>query len=198
MSETRTFVAAAMPPEAIAALTDLGQELRRTSWGGAFRWSATDTIHLTLKFLGNVPNDRLEAVFGAVVAAAADVEPFALDLGGLGCFPNVRRPSVLWVGIHEPSGRLEELARRIDGVLAPEGWPREERPYHPHLTIARLRPGAARDQLMALAHDVPRRPFQSLASLEVESIFVYGSRLTPSGPTHTPLCECPLGAAAPR
>ena len=196
MANTRTFVAIALPQGAITALEALTRELRRTAWGGACRWSAAETMHLTLKFLGDVPDARMDDVFCAVRLAAQGVSPLTFELAGLGCFPHPRRPSVVWVGTREPSGRLAELARDVDEALGRAGWPREVRPYYPHLTIARVRRGAAPGQTAGLAEDLASHSAQPLAMVDVQGITVYGSVLTPSGPVHTRLCECPLGRGA--
>ncbi len=214
MAETRTFVAASLDPEAITTLQSLVERLRRASWGGAFRWSAPDTWHLTIKFVGDVPDERMDCLCRAVAGAAIAVEPFAFSLRGLGCFPNPRRPSILWVGVEESTGRVADLARHIDAALACEGWPAEERPFHPHLTIGRARPGARREEWAALADALapssgelaprsgelaPRsgerapRSGAPLARVAVERLTVYGSVLAGAGPVHTPLCVCPLG-----
>jgi len=195
VADTRTFVAAALDAQAVSALQGLADRLCRGAWGGAFRWSAPDTWHLTIKFVGDVPEKRMERLTRAVADAALMVQPFTFSLQGLGCFPSLRRPSILWVGIEEPSGRLARLAQGVDIALAREGWPAETRPFHPHLTIARARSVVGQQQAAALAEDLAQRSSRPLAQVFVDQIVVYGSVLTPQGPVHTPLCVCPLAGA---
>jgi len=195
MADTRTFVAAALDTLAVSALQGLTDRLRRSAWGGVFRWSAPDTWHLTIKFVGDVPEKRMEPLTRAVADAALMVQPFTFSLQGLGCFPSARRPNILWVGIEEPSGGLARLAQGVDTALAREGWPAETRPFHPHLTIARARSVIGQQQAAALAEDLAQRSGEPLAHVFVDRIIVYGSVLTPLGPVHTPLCVCPLTGA---
>jgi len=195
MPETRTFVAVALPPAAVRALEDLMARLRRLPEGQVCRWSAPETIHMTLKFLGDVPDARLPAVYAAVDRAAAGAAPFAFEIRGLGCFPNPRRPNIVWAGLEDPAGRLAPLAAGIDRALAAEGFPRETRPYRPHLTIGRVRRGAHPAEAAALGAVVAGWPDEALAEVAVETVTVFGSRLTPAGPVHTALHASPLAGA---
>ncbi len=195
MAETRTFVAVALPPEAVRALEELCAQLRRRPEGHVSRWSAPETIHLTLKFLGNVPDGRLPTVYAAVDRACRPEAPLTVEIVGLGCFPNPRRPSIVWAGLQDPSGRLAGLAERIDRELAHEGFARETRPFHPHLTIGRVRRGARREEAAALGETIAQWPAEALAEVPVGGVTVFGSTLTPSGPVHTRLHESPLAGA---
>ena len=195
MPETRTFVAVALPPEAVRALEGLVDRLRLLPEGQACRWSAAETIHLTLKFLGDVPDARLPAVYAAVDRACAGATPFSVEIRGLGCFPNPRRPSIVWTGLEDPAGRLAALAEEVDRALAAEGFPRETRPFRPHLTIGRVRRGARPAEAAALGEMVAGWPAETLAEVPVETVTVFGSRLTLAGPVHTPLHESPLAGA---
>ncbi len=114
-------------------------------------WSREENIHLTLKFLGEVQTSRLGDLSKAAAHSAADFSPFEVILEDTGVFPKHGAPRVLWIGVKDESGKLVELQTRLEEECAGEGFAREERPFHPHLTIARLRnPHGARE--LAAAH----------------------------------------------
>jgi 2'-5' RNA ligase len=114
-------------------------------------WSREENIHLTLKFLGEIQTSRLSSLSNAAARAVADFSPFQITLEETGVFPNHGTPRVLWIGVEDESGKLAELHSRLEEACAREGFPKEERPFHPHLTIARLRkPQGARP--LAAAH----------------------------------------------
>ncbi len=101
------------------------------------RWVRMDGLHVTLRFLGPTDPARLPAAQAAVKAAAAGVAPFEASLGGAGAFPNMARPRVLWLGLGRGLTELDHLCRRLAGALAEQGWPHDDRPVRPHLTLAR-------------------------------------------------------------
>jgi 2'-5' RNA ligase len=114
-------------------------------------WSREANIHLTLKFLGEIPTSSVASFSDAAARATAGVASFAVQCEHAGVFPNLRQPRVLWVGIHGSSGGLQELHARLENEAAKAGFARDGRPFHPHLTVARLRqPQNART--LATAH----------------------------------------------
>ncbi len=133
----RVFVAVDLPEDVERALGAVAQSLRDARIDG-LRAVRPDGIHLTLKFLGDVPETRVDEIGNAVSEAVAEHRQFEVSTGGFGAFPNSRRPQVLWAGIE---GRLEPLMRlqaEVDAALAALGFATETRPFHPHLTLARL------------------------------------------------------------
>jgi 2'-5' RNA ligase len=155
-------------------------------------WVAGDNLHLTLKFLGGVETERLEALAGAVRAAAASCDPFELNVEGLGAFPSPSRPRVLWAGVHEGAGPAAELARRIDDALAPLGCAREARTFAAHVTLGRVRePRANLALAAALARD------ESFGRQRVERVTLMRSELSPRGARHSELAAAPLGPGSP-
>ena len=102
-------------------------------------WSREENLHLTLKFLGDIPVTKAEALTQAAQRAASEVEPFEIIVEGCGAFPPRGQPRVLWVGIGDRSGQLALLHRALEEECAKEGFPPETRPFHPHLTLARIR-----------------------------------------------------------
>jgi 2'-5' RNA ligase len=114
-------------------------------------WAREANLHLTLKFLGEVPKSSVKDFSNAVSRAVAAVTPFSIRLEQTGAFPKHGQPRVLWIGINDPTGRLGELHARLEEESAHVGFAKEARPFHPHLTVARLRkPEHART--LAAAH----------------------------------------------
>jgi 2'-5' RNA ligase len=134
----RLFVALTPPPELLAKVSALQQELRRLLPGPSLRWTRPGQSHLTLRFLGKVDLARLEALTATLATATGYSSSFEVRLCGLGVFPSARRPRVFWLGVQEPTGSLAALQSGVSTVTEAfaEG-PTEER-FHPHLTLARL------------------------------------------------------------
>ena len=153
----------------------------QTAPGVKASWTNTDNVHLTLKFLGNISLDRVSRLSEAAAAATADLESFQLRVGSTGVFPGRSRPKVLWVGVNDASGGLSLLHSRLEAECADQGFPREERPFKPHLTIARLRDSRdARSLVDAhLAQSFPEVTF------DVDELIVFRSELSSRGSKYT-------------
>jgi 2'-5' RNA ligase len=143
MRTIRTFIAIEMAPDVRQGLATLQEELVRNVPGRAVRWVEPDSIHLTLKFLGDTESGAVGQIGDRLEALAAANEPFQMRLGKLGCFPNPRRPRVIWVGVEsdavEGGGPLIRLQRAVEENLEELGWPAEKRRFHPHLTLGRVK-----------------------------------------------------------
>ena len=132
----RLFVAVFPPPEVQRALNEAARSLIPNN---AFRLTAPERIHLTLKFLGDVSGEDLDRTVGALAPLSDDREPFDAATGDFGVFPSARRARVLWAGVGEGSEALGALARDVEALLEGVGFGREVRPYVPHLTLGRAR-----------------------------------------------------------
>jgi RNA 2',3'-cyclic 3'-phosphodiesterase len=132
----RAFVAVFPPPEVQEALHRAALALPASE---AFRLTAPERIHLTLKFLGEVPEETLVRTRDSLGPVCEGREPFEVETSGFGVFPSERRARILWAGVGEGSGRLRDLARDVESTLATVGFEREARPYLPHLTLGRVR-----------------------------------------------------------
>ncbi|MDI7277312.1 MAG: RNA 2',3'-cyclic phosphodiesterase, partial [Anaerolineae bacterium] len=139
----RTFVAIELDVDLRTTLGELQGRLRRAPLARLGRWVAPEGIHLTLKFLGNVPAGRVPELGEALRRACARIAPFEIAIAGLGCFPSYQRPRVLWVGVEEPTGSLERLYSAVERELERVGFRPEGRPFTPHLTLARVSDHAA-------------------------------------------------------
>ncbi len=154
------------------------------------RWCTEQQLHVTLKFLGEVRDGQLPAVCDAVTAAARSVEPFALCLSGLGCFPSPRNPRVLWCGVEDTTGGCARWVERVDPLFEELGFPRETRAFHPHVTLGRSKgPGGA---------EVMRRVLEEISvapgpEMTVGQVVLFESRLSPQGAQYTPQLKARLG-----
>jgi len=183
----RTFLGMEIAREVREALAEVICRLRPSV--PAAKWVKPDNLHLTLKFLGNVPASDLEQIFAAARQAAADCQAFELESSGLGCFPNDRYPRVVWAGCAAGSDCAVTLAQRLENEFAALGYEREKRPYSPHLTLARIRdPRDGRGLAAALAAE--GAPHFGVTFME--EIVVFMSELRRSGPVYSPMCRIPL------
>jgi 2'-5' RNA ligase len=135
----RVFVAMELPAPVRQKLIEHIDRLRSTLAEVRASWSREENLHLTLKFLGDTPITSVEALAQATQRAATNVAPFEIVVEGCGAFPPRGHPRVLWIGIDDPSGQLGLLRTALEDECAKAGFPRAERPFHPHLTIARIR-----------------------------------------------------------
>ena len=179
----RTFIAVDPPDGIKAGISGFIQRIKRTAPGG-IGWANPADFHLTLKFLGDVEEASAESIGDVVRGIAADTPVFPLTAAGTGFFPpRSPRPRVLWIGIEE-SAPLKALQGRLEDALEPLGFIREDRPFHPHLTAARIRSGS-----------VPPRILEQFAAgsglvfgdFLVREMIFYQSLLRPSGAEHRPL-----------
>jgi 2'-5' RNA ligase len=182
----RSFVAIELPLELRAELSALEERLKagRHSF---VKWVDPESIHLTLKFLGNVPADDIPQVVEAITRAAKSTPPFSLQMGNTGAFPNWQRPQVLWVGIAGDTGRLAALHRELEGALSPLGYPPESRPFSAHLTLGRLRDRATPEDKRRLGQWAQSVRFESRLTFEVDGVRLMKSQLTPAGPVYSQL-----------
>jgi len=193
MPMVRTFVAIELTPQVLERLADTQARLQRGPGGRAGRWVRPEGIHLTLKFLGDVAEEKLGAVYEAVRQACEGHSSVPLEIAGLGCFPNARRPRVVWVGVREGTGQLAALQRDIEARLERLGYPPEGRTFTPHLTLARVRQEALRSEVEALGRSVSESDVDLVAEMLAESVHVMKSDLQPGGAVYTELLRAPLG-----
>jgi len=135
----RSFVAVEIKPRMRDMLQEMLHDLQNEFPAEMIRWVKPAGIHLTLKFLGEISEAKIQDVSTALKEAASVATPFCIKAEGLGCFPNPRRPRILWVGVMESGAALQDLHRRINLDLQPLGFELETRCFHPHLTLGRVR-----------------------------------------------------------
>ena len=177
----RVFCAIDLAANARARLMRQITRLREMVPHAQASWSRAENTHLTLKFLGDIQTSILSKLSDAAARAVADFSPFQITLQETGVFPKHGPPRVLWIGVKDESGKLAELHSRLERACASEGFATEERPFHPHLTIARLRkPQGART--LAAAHQEMR--FEP-AEVEVAELLVIRSEPSAAGSRYT-------------
>jgi 2'-5' RNA ligase len=192
---TRTFVAV-FPPAGVAQAIDAAlAPLRAAPGAGAgVRWVRSANLHYTVRFLGSLAPARVEAARRAVVAAAAAAAPFAVRLGASGAFPGPRRPRVLWLGAADGAAPLALLAGGVERALGRQGFAPAERPFTPHLTVARVAGEGAVPAAAAAFLEAP--PAVPDASFDVRELLLVASTLAPGGSRYEVLERAPLGGAA--
>jgi 2'-5' RNA ligase len=184
----RLFVALEIPAEVRESLADLPRSFRAVS--SRPRWVRPENLHVTLKFIGEWPLEKLDVLRGALAAVHLN-EPVKLDFRGLGFFPNEKCPRVFWAGI-EASSNLVTLADEIDHATEKLGIPREQRLFSPHLTLARFEPPGLPEKLRASIQENATRDFGSLHTNQFRLI---ESKLKSSGAEYTTLQTFPFVAA---
>lgn len=188
----RSFVAIELPAEFKAALGSVEDNLRAGHYPFV-KWVNPSGIHLTLKFLGNIDPEKTIDITSALTEVAHRAFPFHLELGGLGVFPNLRRPRVVWVGIEGDIERLAALQKEVESALVPLGFPAESRPFSAHLTLARLREGISPGERENFGELVGSTAFHSELAFEVNAIRLMRSQLSPTGAIYHCLAVIALG-----
>lgn len=178
MKTIRVFIAVELPEAARAALGGVAQRLAVHLPSTAVRWVKPERMHLTLRFLGNTAVSQLPALADGLDQMAQQFAPFALRLSHLGCFPNERRPRVVWVGLQGDTTALAALKKGVDTVLAPLGWEMETRPFQAHLTLGRVK------DVRRLASVQWKMAVEEVA-VPVTAVHLIESQLRPSGPIYS-------------
>jgi 2'-5' RNA ligase len=192
MEKIRTFIAIELDESIKDSLTELQERLKGEAPRGSVRWVRSGGIHLTLKFLGDVPADQIGEITKALQKSCQGFAPFSLSCGGLGCFPNLRRPRVVWVGVQEETGTLAQLKKSIEENVAPLGYPSEKRKFSPHLTLGRVQKRVGPGDRGRLGDLVGALEIGVLSQMEVRSVNLMRSDLRPSGAVYTRLAEVEL------
>ncbi len=190
MGLLRTFIAVDIPPGIQQAIQQHVDYLRKAI-GDPVRWVPVQNIHLTLKFLGDVSPSNVDVLTQMLRAEADSCPSFDISVGGLGSFPNSKRPRVLFIGTHAPAG-LEALQHGIESAAARLGYEPDLRPFSPHLTIGRVRDTASAADLQRIRKTLEEIKIDSLGTARVDSVHLYKSDLKPGGSVYTKLFSAPL------
>lgn len=188
----RLFIAIELPPAVLSQLVQMQETLKKRTPPETVRWVNPGGIHLTLKFLGDVSVTRRSSLEKALASAVEGHTPFGLATGSLGCFPNTRRPRVVWVGIHDNVKALTALHDAVEAHVAPLGYPTEDRPFSPHLTLGRVRREARPGDVRALGELVDHHPPAEPHGWQVTGVSLIRSELKPAGAVYTVLYHAPL------
>ena len=191
----RAFVAVGISAAAREQLAGAAGRIRERIPDG-IQWANPDGMHLTLKFMGNIPASAVAPLLDVLAPAAAERRPLGLELAGLGAFPHRRRPRVLWAGVGGDLEALAGLQAAADGAIAGLGYPPETRRFAPHITLGRPRRGLSDAQLSRIGAAVYGVAPPLPAGWRVTSVELMRSELLPSGARYTMLGTAVLGGAA--
>lgn len=183
----RTFIAVELPREIQDKLGQLQTDFKASM--PDVRWTKHGNIHLTLKFLGDVPLSKIDKIGEALREVAVRFSSFTMSLAGIGAFPNSRKPRIVWVGVKKGADELTEIARAIESSMKRLGFSMEKRSFSPHLTVGRIR------QLKnpaAMTEALDKSAVGELGEFTVERISLIKSQLDSAGSIYTTLAEASL------
>jgi 2'-5' RNA ligase len=187
----RSFIAIELPHEIKTEIKRRQNTLKagNPSW---LKWVSPDSIHLTLKFLGDITRAKIEEITTAITDASNSIGPFSLKLGGLGVFPNLKRIQVVWVGLSGDLDKLSKLQKQVEDNMAILGYPEEGREFTPHLTIARVRFQPLPAELQKFTQLLTSTKFDGVYQIEVKAVNLMRSQLTPQGAIYSQLSSAAL------
>lgn len=187
----RLFVAVETPEAVKAELEKAQRVLRSELPGSATRWVKPEQFHLTLKFLGNVDAAKVEALTAALTGVSASYPSQNLRALGIGAFPNLRRPRVLWAGVEDEDGHLLPMQRAIEEAVAPFANEKAEERFHGHLTLARFNQ-LNRGEIQAIERFAWSLTDRVFGQWEANAIHLMRSELSSQGARHTVVAHLPL------
>ncbi|MFH1964375.1 MAG: RNA 2',3'-cyclic phosphodiesterase [Acidobacteriota bacterium] len=187
----RTFIAVNFPPAVIDKIAGITAYLQTQTPGTALKWVAPENMHLTLKFLGDVREDRVPEVKECLQEALLHHPTFNISVESLGMYPTASQPRVVWLGIND-AGNLKQIHHNLAKVLKDFDPAPEKRSFSPHLTIARIRQNISRDIARQVGETLSQFKVDSLGSFEVQTVHLFKSELTPRGPIYSALFSIPL------
>ena len=183
----RAFIAFDLPEQVVSAISNIQADVKSDKFN--IKCVRPENIHLTLKFLGNINPAAVEQIGAVMREAVKPFSPFNLQAKGLGVFPGLKRPRVIWIGVGGQIDLLIGLQKKLDEDLSASGFPREKRPFKGHLTLGRLKGKIDSDQIAAVVKKYS--DFES-ENFTAEAIILYSSDLQPSGAVYTQLVTIPL------
>lgn len=189
----RAFIAVELPEEVKNGLAGLRGELGRVGQG-VVRWVSPESMHLTLKFLGETAEEMVLQVISALEEAVRDLSPFSVEAGELGFFPNASRPRVFWVGLEGDVAGLSRMQENVELATEALGLPRESRPFSPHLTLARFNDAAPAEERRRFSEKAAAIKLTSRWRVPVEGLSLMKSTLTRGGAIYARLAHLSLKA----
>jgi len=184
----RVFIAIKISDTILRGVRPILQKLRDV--GAHVKWVKPENMHLTLKFLGDIDPTIVPQVADCAREAVGSVQPFEIDICGIGTFPQGRPPRVVWLGTDDPSGSLSLISDRLDKLLVKVGVPSDNRAFRPHLTLGRIRSRRKTDELVNCIDSLSAT---RLGTQCVDEIILFESQLTRTGPVYTRVSTQQLG-----
>lgn len=191
MNILRAFIAIEIPAEIKKAIAVQTASLHKDA-GRAVRWVAPENIHVTLKFLGELSTSTVGLLSQALQSECSQQVPFAITVSGLGSFPNLRYPRIIWIGLN-PLLDLNRLQRKIESTVARLGYTPEDKPFFAHLTIGRVREQASAEEMKHLQTGLAGLNIGELGKFTAQAVTLFKSELQPAGPLYTPLYSAHMG-----
>lgn len=186
MSVIRAFIALDIPGEIQDCLETISDQLRAEFGDVPIRWVDPRNIHLTLKFLGDVSLNNIEVLKESIKVEAMQYKPMVFSVGGVGAYPKVRNPRVIWVGVETPT-ELIDLQRGIDSQMTRIGYTPDRRPFSPHLTLGRVSRNAKSKEIRKIGDVLLNSKIGFLGVGRVNAVHLYRSDLKPKGAVYTKL-----------
>ena len=183
----RAFICIELPDDIKEKLGRLQADLK--ALGQSVRWTRTDGIHLTLKFLGDIEQEVVPNIVEQISEAAQQISPFEIQVKDVGAFPNFKKPRVFWIGIDEQSGALAHIQTAIESNLASLGFEKEQRRFSPHLTIGRVKTSEGLNSISSALEQMKLK----VMSFSAKQVVVMQSQLQPTGAVYTPLHVIKIG-----
>lgn len=193
----RAFVAIELPPSVLRYLTGITTDLKKSVPPAALRWTALANLHLTLRFLGETAPQTLQRLQTELAACAAQNPAFELETNGVGTFPNLRQPRIVWAGLRL-TNELAALQAALEKAAVGCGLEAERKAFTPHLTIARVREEATLSDLQQLNQALVNVKLPPKISFPVSEFTLMRSDLRPAGPIYTRLNQFSLGGNTAR
>jgi 2'-5' RNA ligase len=187
METLRVFIAIPLPDPLRKELADVQYRLKSRVPHRSVRWVKTTGIHLTLKFLGDTPEDEIPVIQDALRVIARNAPSCTLTAEGLGCFPSPRRPRVLWVGVTEPTGCLKVIYQAVEEAITSLGYDRERHSFTPHLTLGRVRRNTSQEAQAQISEAITGMRVGKLMDFTADRVELIKSDLKPSGAEYTTL-----------
>jgi 2'-5' RNA ligase len=184
----RSFLAIELPKPILRKIEEVQGDLRLSH--ADVRWVNPEKIHLTLKFFGNIEESRIDAIFKSIEEQIRNTQPFSLKVRGVGAFPHLKNPRVIWMGLVNGKEVLASLQKQIEIQLEKIGFQPEDRPFHPHLTLGRMRSSRGKEELVGR---MEKHRDEEFGDFQIERVVLFKSDLKPTGPIYTPLKEMKLG-----
>ncbi len=186
MAKIRTFIAVELPDELKQEVDKLIIKLKL--FGPEVRWVRADNLHFTLRFLGDIDESKVPRLTDSIRKAIEKQKGFRLKLSGLGCFPNMKRPRVVWLGADGDMDFLKEAAHGVESACRECGFGKSDKPFSAHLTIGRIKNPRG---LEPFIRQLEKTEFVS-AEFDIDHVTIFKSDLSPRGPKYTPLTEIKL------
>ena len=186
----RTFIAIELPKEIKDSLSKVQDKLKTS--GADIKWVSPQNIHLTLKFLGEIDDKKLDKITQILEEITKNSNPYPLRLSCVGAFPKINFPRVIWIGIDKGNTETKEIAKALEENIAKIGIPKEDRPFSCHITLGRVKSSLNREGLVENLNNLANYTEKEKLEFLVTKITLFESTLTPKGPIYEALKEASL------